>query len=46
MRQLYVQLPGGQNRYGLVYAVMINPSEMATQLENNAHIASTGVRLF
>ena len=42
-----VQLLWGQNRYGLVWAVMINPPELPINDEarNYAHIASTGVRL-
>jgi len=45
---LYVQLLGGQNRYGLVCAVMINPPELKINDEarNEAHIASTGVRRY
>jgi len=42
---LYVQLLRGQNRYGLVCAVMINPPELPINDEtrNESHIASTGV---
>jgi len=45
---LYVQLLGGQNRYGRVCAVMINPPELLINDEdrNEAHIASTGVRRY
>jgi len=48
---LYVQLMqllGGQNRYGLVCAVMINPPELRINDEarNEVHIASTGVRQY
>ena len=43
---LYAQLLGGQNRYGLVCTVLINPSELPINGEarNEAHIASIGVR--
>jgi len=39
---------GGQNRYGLVCAVMTNPPELPINDEarNEAHIASTGVRRY
>jgi len=39
---------GRKNRYGLVCAVMINPAELRfnDQARNEAHIASTGVRLY
>jgi len=44
---LYVQLLGGQNRYGLVLAVMINPPELPNdEAQNDAHRASTDVRLY
>jgi len=47
MWQLYAELLRGQNRYGLVWAVTINPPELPTNDEdwNDAHIASTGMRL-
>jgi len=45
---LYVQLLGGQNRYGLVCAVIINPLELSINDEarNEVHIASTGVQQY
>jgi len=45
---LNVQPVGEQNRYGLVWAVVINPSGLPINDEsrNDAHIASTGVRLY
>jgi len=47
---LYVglQLLRRKNRCGLVWAVMINPPELPIEDEarNEAHIASTGVRLY
>jgi len=48
MWPLYVQLPSRKNRYGLVCAIMINPPELPIDDEagNEAHIASTGVRLY
>jgi len=44
----YVQLLGGQNRNGLVCAIMICPPELPINDEgrNEAHIASTGVRRY
>jgi len=43
-----LQLPRRKNRYRLVWAVMINPPELPIKDEarNEAHIASTGVRLY
>ena len=40
--------PSGKNRYGLVWAVMINLPELPIieDARNDAHIASTGVRLY
>jgi len=35
---LYVQLLGGQNRYGLVCAIMINPPELNNEARNNATV--------
>jgi len=45
---LYVQLLSRKNIYGLVWAIMINPSDLPIDDEarNEAHIASTGVRLY
>jgi len=45
---LQILLLRGKNRYGLVWAVMINPSELPIDDEtrNEAYIASTGVRLY
>jgi len=45
---LYVELLKGQNRYGLVCAVIINPSELPinNDARNEAYIASTGVRRY
>jgi len=45
---LCVQLLGGQNRYGLVCAVMINPPELPIidEAPNESHIASRGVRRY
>jgi len=45
---LYVQLLGGQNKYGVVCAVMINPPELPIKDEarNEGHIASAGVRRY
>jgi len=46
---LYVELLRGQNRYGLVCAVVINSSELApinNEARNEAYIASTGVRRY
>jgi len=45
---LHVQLLKGQNRFGLVRAVTINPPELPIidEARNDAHIASTGVRLY
>jgi len=45
---LYVQLLSRKNRYGLVRSIMINPPELPIDDEarNEAHIASTGVRLY
>jgi len=37
-------IAGGQNRYGLVCAVVINPLELPINVA--AHIASTGVRRY
>ena len=45
----YVQpLRGQKKRYGLVWAVVINPPELPINDEarNDAHIASTGVQLY
>jgi len=45
---LYVQLLRGKNRYGLVWAVMINPPELPINdyARNDANITSTGVKLY
>jgi len=45
---LYVQVLGEQNRYGLVCAIIIELPELPINDEarNEAHIASTGVRLY
>jgi len=45
---LYVQLLVGQNRYGLVWAVMINPPELPIidEARNDTHIQTTRVRLY
>jgi len=45
---LNVKLLKGKNRYGLVWAIIINPHELPINDEarNEAHIASTGVRLY
>jgi len=45
---LFVQLLGGQNKYGVVCAVMINPPELPIKDEarNEGHIASAGVRRY
>ena len=45
---VYVQLLGGQNRFGLVWAVMINLHELPIYdgARNDPHIASTRVRLY
>jgi len=44
---LYVQLLREKNRYGLVWAVGINPPELPVNDEarNDAHITSTGAQL-
>jgi len=44
---LYLQLLREKKRYGLVWAVRINPPELTVNDEarNEAHIASTGVQL-
>jgi len=41
-------ITGGQNRYGLVCAVMICPTELPIndQGRNDAHVASTSVRRY
>jgi len=41
-------IAGGQSRYGLVCAVMINPLELSINDEarNETHIVSTGVRRY
>jgi len=41
-------ISGGQNRYGLVCAAVINPPELPIydEARNEAHIASTGVRRY
>ena len=48
MLLLYVQLLSRKNRYGLVRSIMINPPELPIDDEarNEAHFASTGVRLY
>jgi len=45
---LQVELLGGQNRYGLAWAVIINPPKLPINDEarNDALIASTGVRMY
>ena len=45
---LYVLLLRGKNRHGLVWAIMTNLPELPINDEarNEAHIASTGVRLY
>ena len=47
---LYVQLLEGQNRYGLVSAVTMNPPELPItvndEVRNDEPIATTGVKLY
>ena len=45
---LHVQIVGGQNRYRLVWAVMINLPELPIIAEagNDTQISTTGVRLY